>query len=655
MKFGKLMKLKWVRILGSLVVFFNIITLIEMKPISEERNFDDVTVKTKYGTIVGIKQIFNKTKINVFLGIPFAQQPIGKLRFGVPLPLPIPAWNGVFIADKYTSTCILTPDKMFPQFPGAEMWNPTNSLDEKCLALNIWVPQHHDGKVFVWIYGGGFFSGSPSLDLYDGRVLAEKEKAIIVNINYRLGPFGFLYFGPNTKVPGNMGLLDQQIALKWVYENINEFGGNPNKITLLGESAGAASATSHLFAPDSEKYFNKIIVNSGTITNSWATKSKEISLQISLQLAIRMNCTNGLQLSQSKEILHNINNVIQCLYMASPYIIQQESDIITNSMPVPMTFPFTPVEEDDIFFKGNIHEKLAKNDFKKNVSVIIGSVKDEGTYWLPYFLYNEKHGLKFNHTISSDDIENQALISDEQYRNSFKEFSPYFGDSQLINHALIDAYSFVSPSTNDREKKRDGIARFVGDFFFTCSLIDFADKLSDNIYGPIYMYYFTKRSTANPWPQWMGAMHGYEIEYIFGMPFRRPELYKRNALESEQKFSGQIMDLWGSFANDGTVYDSWPKYNKVTREALVLDDDIAQNRDPKKVKDVHGHFCKLIDEAKVLSLSTTRKNPYLAITDYKFRQSYYEASSSSPIILTSFMTLTIPIISYLLQNILTYK
>ncbi|CEF64549.1 Acetylcholinesterase [Strongyloides ratti] len=615
-----------------------------MKPIIEENNFDDVTVKTKYGTIIGIRQIFNKTKINVYLGVPFAQQPVGKLRFGIPKPLPIPGWDGILIADKHTSTCILTPDKMFPQFPGAEMWNPTNSLDEKCLALNIWIPQNHDGKVMVWIYGGGFFSGSPSLDLYDGRVLAEKEKAIIVNINYRLGPFGFLYFGPNTKVPGNMGLLDQQMALKWVYENIGDFGGNPNKITLLGESAGAASATSHLFAPDSEKYFNKIIVNSGTITNSWATKSKEISLKISLQLAIRMNCTDGLGLSESEIILNNINNVIQCLYMASPYIIQQESDIITLGMPVPMTFPFTPVEEDVNFFKGNIHEKLAKNDFKKNVSVIIGSVKDEGTYWLPYFLYHEKHGLKFNHTISSDDIENQALISDDQYRNSFKEFSPYFGDSPLINHALIDAYSFASTSNNDKERKRDGIARFVGDFFFTCSLIDFADKLSDNIYGPIFMYYFTKRSTANPWPKWMGAMHGYEIEYIFGMPFRRPELYKKDALDMEQKFSLQIMKLWSTFANDGKVYDSWSRYNKVTREAIVLDDFISQNRSPKKIRDIHGHFCKLIDEAKVLSMSTMKRNPYLATADYKIRQKFNEISSSTSKLLPSVLLLIIGII-----------
>uniref|UniRef100_A0A0N4ZY47 Carboxylic ester hydrolase n=1 Tax=Parastrongyloides trichosuri TaxID=131310 RepID=A0A0N4ZY47_PARTI len=613
-----IMKGRWIQWLVTFCILY-LIQLIDNKPIDINNNFDDVTVRTKYGDIIGIRQTFNKVKINVYLGIPFAEQPTGKLRFGVPKPLSIPGWDGILIADKHPNTCIYTVDNVFPQFPGAEMWNPTNRLDEKCLGLSIWVPENHNGKVLVWIYGGGFFSGSPSLDLYDGRVLAEKEKAIIVNINYRLGAFGFLYFGPNTKVPGNMGLLDQQMALKWVYENIENFGGNKDKITLFGESAGAASATSHLFAPDSEKYFSKIIANSGSITNSWATKSKEISLRVSLQLAERMNCTDGLGLIEIDKILNNIDNVIQCLHMASPYIIQQESDNITNSIPVPMTFPFTPVEEDVNFFKGNIHEKLMNNDFKKNVSIIIGSMKDEGTYWLPYYLFENKHGLKFNHTISSDDIENQALINDNQYRNSFKEFTPYFGDSPLINHALVDAYYFVSQSTNDRERKRDGIARFVGDFFFTCSLIDFADKLSDNIYGPIYMYYFTKRSTSNPWPTWMGAMHGYEIEYIFGMPFRRPELYRKDALENEQKFSGQIMKYWSTFADEGKVIDKWPRYNKVTREALVLDDYIYQKKEPRITKDIHGHFCKLIDEAKILSMSTMKRNPYLATADFKLR------------------------------------
>ncbi|KAH7730129.1 acetylcholinesterase [Aphelenchoides avenae] len=505
---------------------------------------DDAIVYTPLGAIRGIEESFNDVKIRAFLGVPYAKVPTGNKRFA--LPEMVERWDGELIARRPATTCYYTIDTMFPQFPGAEMWNPPNELGEDCLGLNIWAPENHDGTVMVWIYGGGFFSGSPSLDLYDGRALSVHEKAIVVNINYRLGAFGYLYFGAGTPVPGNMGLMDQQLALKWVYENIRYFGGDPDKITLFGESAGGASATAHLFAPGSERYFSKVIAKSGAIINNWATKPKEIMRQMSTMLARRLNCTNPLP---HVDPLTDPYAVVECLSKIPASTVQKEADAVSTSLALPMTFAFVPVDEDDNFFQGNLFEKLRQRSFKKDVSLLVGTVKDEGTYWLPYYLY--KYGFNFNHTISSEDRHNRALISEVQYANSFNAFLPYFGGSPLVKHALMHAYSGVSESTDVTERYRDGVARFVGDYFFTCSLIDFADIVADEVYGAVYMYYFTRRSSANPWPKWMGVMHGYEIEYVFGMPLRLPHQYNPKELQLERTFSDKVMHLWGQFAKTG--------------------------------------------------------------------------------------------------------
>ncbi|CAK5121033.1 unnamed protein product [Meloidogyne enterolobii] len=529
----------------------------------------DVLIQTTLGKIIGFKQKFDGKSVHTFLGVPYAKRPTGSGRFG--LPEMIEPWEGEFRADKPARTCFFSRDTMFPDFPGAEMWNPPNDIDEDCLAMNIWVPEHHDGTVLVWIYGGGFYSGSPSLDLYDGRVLAVQERAgtfisnfkpkfsVVININYRLGPFGFLYFGDDTSVPGNMGLQDQQMALKWIHEHIAHFGGDPRRVTLFGESAGSASAMAHIYS-----LFSRIIAQSGSIINNWATKPKASILQISLQLAHHLKCSNGNNSTKAMQ------NIVECIKRVPTAIIQRAGDAVSQSLSLPMDFAFVPIDEDTHFFRGNVFDKLRRKDFKRDVSILVGTVRDEGTYWLPYCL--QKNGFGFNHTISPEDHINQALITEADYSKAFDAFLPYFGNSNLVRHALMHAYSHL-PTEKQEQRWRDGVARFLGDY-------------SDELYGSVYSFYFTRRSSANPWPQWMGAMHGYEIEYVFGLPLRSPHLYDPSELELEISFSTKIMEFWGHFARTGS---------------LVLSEEIATGTSHRIYVDVHGKLCRLLEEAQAVA------------------------------------------------------
>lgn len=551
---------------------------------------NEAIVYTKLGVIRGLQQKFENKIVNAYLGVPFAEPPVKGLRFS--LPKMLKPWHGELQARNLSRTCYVTPDGMFKLFHGAEMWNPPGEVDEDCLALNIWVPADASGHVMVWIYGGGFYSGSPSLDLYNGTVLASRRNVIIVNVNYRLGPFGFLYFGEDSSIPGNMGLMDQQLALQWIHENIGAFGGDPNKVTIFGESAGAASVTAHFIAPGSAKYFQRAIVMSGTISNSWAAQPKEILLNTSIMLAQKLGCVK-----EGQET--SVNRIAECVRQADVSKIQTAADDISQFELTAMTFPFVPVEEDSNFFQGNFMEKLQRREFKKDMSVLIGSMKDEGTYWLPYYLSGPETGFKFNHTISANDKDNQAIINKTQFENSLDTFKNFFTNSQVVRRALLHAYEGASETSEESVRLRDGVARFVGDFFFTCALLDFADMLADNIYGPVYMYYFTQRSSSNPWPEWMGVMHGYEIEYVFGQPFRQATLadkYDPAKLATEQKFSDNIMKYWTDFAVNGDPLPKiWRKYNKASRESLVLNESINNNVFTMAV-DIHGSYCRLLDE-----------------------------------------------------------
>ncbi|GAC1674427.1 MAG: carboxylesterase family protein [Ktedonobacteraceae bacterium] len=213
----------------------------------------DSVVKTRYGEVRG-EEIGGVT---VFKGVPFAAPPFGANRFQPPRP--VEPWSGVRDAFAYGPT---VPKPPYPAPYHVLLLEPVIP-GEDCLNLNIWSPELGAARrpVMVWIHGGAFVNGSGAVETYDGSRFA-RDGVVCVTINYRLGVDGFLYFGPDAG-SANRGLLDQVAALEWVQENIAAFGGDPNNVTIFGESAGGMSVTTLLSMPRAKGLFRRVIAQSG--------------------------------------------------------------------------------------------------------------------------------------------------------------------------------------------------------------------------------------------------------------------------------------------------------------------------------------------------------------------------------------------------------
>jgi len=220
-------------------------------------------VLVQAGALEGVR----RATIDVFLGVPYARAPVGPLRWRAPQPV-VP-WNGVRAATAFGPSCPqLWPQPAFG--PYTREYLDTPAPDEDCLYLNVWAPakRHGTRPVFVWIHGGGFGGGSGAIEIYDGSVLAA-QGIVVVTINYRLGPFGFLAHpelareAPGSGA-GNQGLQDVIAALEWVRNNVRAFGGDPGRITIGGQSAGAIAVNDLIVAPAARGLFAAAIAQSGS-------------------------------------------------------------------------------------------------------------------------------------------------------------------------------------------------------------------------------------------------------------------------------------------------------------------------------------------------------------------------------------------------------
>ena len=229
-------------------------------------------VETKEGRLQGV----DEGGLSVFRGVPFAQPPVGALRFRPPQPAE--PWSGVRVCDTFG---FVAPQ---PQGQAMAGQGTAEEQNEDCLFLNVWTPACDDGArpVMVWIHGGAFVTGSGSGAFYRGQHLAARGDVVVVTINYRLGALGFLahpdLLDEETGASGNWGLLDQVAALQWVQANIHLFGGDPTNVTIFGESAGSMSVSCLVGSPLAQGLFRRAIAQSGGpngVPMTTATKKAE--------------------------------------------------------------------------------------------------------------------------------------------------------------------------------------------------------------------------------------------------------------------------------------------------------------------------------------------------------------------------------------------
>ncbi len=392
-------------------------------------------------------------------------------------------------------------------------------MNEDCLYINVVVPKPYpkDAAVMVWIYGGGFWSGTSTLDLYDMRTLAAEENIIMVSFQYRVASLGFLFFDTED-VPGNAGMFDQVMALQWIKDNIDKFGGNPSNITLVGESAGAASISLHLLSPLSRNHFSQAIMQSASASAPWGVITKEESFLRGLRLAELMKCPADKT---------QIRSTIDCLRSANPSeLVEKEWNGIVLGLTIGI---FTPII-DGAFLDEKPSTSLRNMNFKKT-NIMMGSNQDEGMFFIFYYL-PEMFQKKEDVYITREDFQ-RAVAELNVYSNPLQRKAIEFEYTNWLNPA-------------DPVKNRMQVDRLTGDWQFTCPVVEFAHRYAETG-NNVYMYYFTQVSTASTWPKWSGALHGDEIHFIFGQPLNKTYRYS----EDEIKLSKKMMTYWANFAKTG--------------------------------------------------------------------------------------------------------
>ena len=453
-------------------------------------------------TTLGKVQGASLGEVDVFKGIPFAAPPVGDLRW---MPPVAPAkWMGVRKATEWASECVQDN-------------SPHVSGSEDCLYLNVWRPRVRTENlpVIVFIHGGSHLRGSPQQtmngqEIYDGAKLAKNGNVIVVSIAYRLGSIGFLSHpklsarsGYNGS--GNYGYMDQIQALRWLKENVASFGGDPRKITVVGQSAGAWGVTMLLTSPLASGLFDRAVLHSGGTMAKPLAEAEEI----------------GQQLSQ-KAGCDKAEDEIACLKSKTP-------EELIHAMPGDAgsgSSHFTMVV--DGYVLPEFPLRRMQSGLINRVPVLIGVAEEEASYL-------------------ANDV-SEKITNEEEYRAAIRQQA---GDA-------VDYVLGVYPLSN-YESPRLAYNAIAADFVFVCPSRRISRALAFGNIDFVGKFYFTQKIASGPLARW-GAAHAFDLFYLFGN-------FKATATEPTSEdlaLSEKFQKQWARFADVGVPnadgYDMWIRH-----------------------------------------------------------------------------------------------
>jgi para-nitrobenzyl esterase len=476
---------------------------------------DSLTVKTEQGKVRG--KTINDGKVKAFMGLPYAAPPVGDLRWKAPEPAA--KWKGERDATKYGAHCAqgrVFEDMVFED--GVE--------SEDCLFLNVYAPADSTSKsklpVMFWIHGGGYAGGASSEPRHNGDFLPTKG-VVLVTINYRLGVFGFLATADLAKeangAAGNYGLLDIVAALQWVKANIKQFGGDPDNVTIFGESAGSFAVSTLMAAAPAKGLFHKAIGESGgalgkglgyeSLTAREEADGKWVaSLGVSSLAELRALPTDKILEGAKKKEMMGFSPVIDGKLLTEPVA--------------------------DTYEAGK----------QAHIPLLAGWNRDEGS-----FLAKDMTAEKWKGSTAA---------------GLFKERAAEF----------LKLY----PGDTD-EQAAESAGDYGGDAFIAFGTWKWLEAHRKTGESPVYRYHFELRALPSKYHPGTFAFHSDDIEYVFGTLDTRPGETVR---PEDRKLSEQMMSYWTNFAKtgdpNGPGLPAWPKYDK--DDSLIhLDSTITSGPD----------------------------------------------------------------------------